>query len=169
LQNDLTTQENKSPDQKTVYLYFDGLCEPKNPGGVATYGVAVWKGSEMIFEESGLARAKPWSNDASNNVAEYSAILRGLEWLLDHGYSNSKVVVRGDSRIVINQLNGTFKIKAPRLLELYHDAKALLTKFQNLKIEWVDRSRNSEADLLSRIAYKKYRREHQAFNPPGSC
>ncbi len=114
----------------------------------------------MIFEEGGLARAKPWSSEASNNVAEYSAILRGLEWLLDNGHSNSKIIVRGDSRIVINQLNGTFKIKAPRLLELYHDAKATLSKFQNLKIEWVERSRNSEADLLSRIAYKKYMREH---------
>jgi ribonuclease HI len=122
--------------------------------------LTVWKGTELIFEEGGLARAKPWSSEASNNVAEYSAIIRGLEWLIENGYADSEMVVRGDSRIVINQLNGVFKIKAPRLLELYHDAKILLSKFQNLKLEWIDRSKNSDADLLSRIAYRKYKKEY---------
>src|SRR5579862_232807 len=147
-------------EKEKIFLYFDGLCEPKNPGGIATYGVSVWKDSELIFEEGGLARAKPWTLEASNNVAEYSAIIRGLEWLLANGYEKANVIARGDSRIVVNQLNGAFKIKAPRLLELYHDAKKLLNRFRNLKIEWVARSRNSEADLLSRIAYRKYRRGH---------
>lgn len=158
-------QQDRSNESETIFLNFDGLCEPKNPGGIATYGVAVWRGSELIFEESGLARAEPWSEDASNNVAEYSGLIRGLEWLIQNGFAKSKIVVRGDSKIVVNQLNGTFKIKAPRLVELYHDAKGFLSKFQNLKIEWVDRSRNKEADLLSRIAYRKYLREHRRPNP----
>jgi ribonuclease HI len=136
------------------------LCEPRNPGGIATYGLTVWKGSRLIFEDSGLAMAEPWSMEASNNVAEYSALIRGLEWLIENGYADSNVVVRGDSRIVVNQLNGTFKIKAPRLLKLFHDAKILLSKFRNLRIEWVDRSKNADADLLSRIAYRKYKREY---------
>jgi ribonuclease HI len=152
----------KTEPSEKIFLNFDGLCEPKNPGGVATYGVVVREGNKIIFEEHGLARAKPWSEEASNNVAEYSALLRGLEWLLQSGLVSRAIVVRGDSRIVINQLNGTFKIKAPRLLELYHDAKALLSNFRDLKVEWVDRSENSEADLQSRIAYRNFRREHPA-------
>jgi ribonuclease HI len=145
-----------------IFLNFDGLCEPRNPRGIATYGVAVKKGQKIIFEESGLARAIPWSDDASNNVAEYSALIRGLEWLIDNGYADREIIVRGDSRIVINQVNGSYKVKAHRLAELYHHAKWLMGHFSRLRIEWIDRSKNSEADLLSRIAYHRFKRLYPA-------
>ena len=139
--------------------YFDGLCEPVNPGGVATYGVLIKKAGGTVFEDSGLALAKPWTLEASNNVAEYSAAIRALEWLNEHDLQDSPVVLRGDSRLIINQLKGTFKVKAARILDLNKRAAALLSKFTNLKLEWVDRSKNSEADRLSRVAYGKYRLE----------
>lgn len=69
-------------------------------------------------------------------------------------------MIRGDSRLVINQLNGSFKIKAPRLVELYHKAKELVSEFKNMKIEWVNRTLNSEADILSRLAYSRYSKSH---------
>ncbi|MGI0080463.1 MAG: ribonuclease HI [Nitrososphaerales archaeon] len=141
-------------------LNFDGLCEPKNPGGIATYGVVIRQDGKKVFEEHGLADAEPWSNDASNNVAEYSGLIRGLVWLKSMGHLDSRIVIRGDSRLVINQLNGAFKIKAPRLVELYRRAKELASEFKKIKIEWVDRSLNKEADLLSRIAYARYTRNH---------
>jgi ribonuclease HI len=153
------TREKQASENEEIVLNFDGLCEPKNPGGIATYGVVARRGNETIFEDSGLAKAKPWTLEASNNVAEYSALIRGLGWLLQSGFAGSRVVVRGDSKIVINQLNGIFKIKAPRLLELYREAKSLVSKFRKIRIEWVDRSKNSEADLLSRIAYHRLKRQ----------
>jgi ribonuclease HI len=144
---------------------FDGLCEPVNPGGVATYGVVIKKAGGTVFEDSGLAFAKPWTQEASNNVAEYSAAIRALEWLSEHDFQNSAVVLRGDSRLIINQLKGTFKVKAARILDLNRRAAKLLAGFTNLKLEWVDRSKNSEADRLSRLAYRKYRLESSKRKP----
>lgn len=142
-----------------IILYFDGLCEPKNPGGVATYGIIISRDGEKILAEGGLAEATPYTDEASNNVAEYSALIRGLSWLLERGLNNEKVVIRGDSRLVLNQLNGKFKVKALRLVELYHKSNELLSKFDNIELQWIDRSKNAEADLFSRIAYSKFLRE----------
>lgn len=144
-----------------MYAYFDGLCEPKNPGGVATYGLVIQKNGATIFEDCGLAEAEPWSDEASNNVAEYSAVIRALEWLDENKHYDSAVVIRGDSELIISQLNGKYKVKSLRIVELHHKAKKLLSKFKNLRVEWVDRSLNEEADRLSRIAYKRYIRSHE--------
>ncbi len=141
---------------KVIEVHFDGLCEPRNPGGVATYGVVIKMDGKKIFEECGLAEAKPWTNEASNNVAEYSALIRGLEWLKEHDLQRHKIVLLGDSKLVVNQLNGKFKVKAPRLVELYKRAMDLIATFKDIEVKWIDRSLNSDADLLSRIAYRKY-------------
>jgi ribonuclease HI len=163
--------ENETPTQTTLdspriyVVYFDGLCEPKNPGGVATYGLLVRNGGKTLFEDSGLAFAKPWTAEASNNVAEYSAAIHALEWLKKNGLQHSPIVVKGDSRLIINQLKGKFKVKAPRILDLHRRASKLLSDFSNLRLEWVDRSKNSEADRLSRLAYRKYRIETKRKAP----
>jgi|SRR5579872_1170196 len=146
------------PNQ-TYHANFDGLCEPVNPGGIATYGVIIRKGSEPVFQESGLAFAKPWTKEASNNVAEYSAAIKVLQWFKENGLQEAHIIIRGDSRLIINQLRGEFKVKAPRIVGLYRQASKLLSEFTDIKLEWVDRSRNSEADLLSRMAYRKFRNE----------
>jgi ribonuclease HI len=153
-----TSQTTLDSSEATI-AYFDGLCEPINPKGVATYGVVVKKQDKTLFADSGLAFAKPWSQEASNNVAEYSAAIHALEWLKKNGLQDSPVVLRGDSRLIINQLRGRFKVKAPRIKGLHERAAKLLSEFHNLRLEWVDRSKNSEADRLSRLAYRKYRME----------
>lgn len=148
----------KTDQSEEIIVHFDGLCEPKNPGGVATYGVVISRNSKKIHEEYGLAFVEPWTKEASNNVAEYSGFIRALEWLETHGYQDCSITVRGDSKLIINQLNGLFKVKAVRIVELYHRAMELISHFKNIKLEWVDRSLNKEADLMSRIAYSKYSR-----------
>lgn len=154
------THESKADDKDTIYLNFDGLCEPVNPRGIATYGVVVRKGKVHLLEDCGLAFAKPWSDEASNNVAEYSALIKGLEWLKAHGFFDSQIIVRGDSSLVINQINGRFKVKAKRILEFHRRARDLIQQFRNMRFEWVDRSQNKEADSLTREAYRKTKREH---------
>jgi ribonuclease HI len=145
--------------QETYYANFDGLCEPLNPGGVATYGIVIRKGEDVVFEDSGLAFAKPWTKEATNNVAEYSAAIRALEWLTKNKLQDSPIVLRGDSRLIVNQLRGEFKVKAPGLKELHLRALKLLREFRKIKLEWIDRSRNAEADRLSRLAYRKFKAE----------
>ena len=155
----MVSEQKRLLEEDPVIVNFDGLCEPKNPGGVATYGLTIKKEGKTIHQESGLAEADPWSTDASNNVAEYSGIIKGLEWLLKHKLNHSPVIIRGDSRLVIHQLRGTFKVKAPRIVGLYKKSFDLATKFSNIHFEWIERSLNTEADLLSRIAYAKYLKE----------
>lgn len=152
----MSQDESKGKAGLPLYVYFDGLCEPRNPGGVATYGIVIQQGNETIHEESGLADAKPYSQDASNNVAEYSAIIRALEYLDKNSLTGSEIVLRGDSRLIINQLTGVYKVKSLRIIDLHHTAKKLIQKFKNLRMEWVNRELNQEADELSRIAYKRY-------------
>jgi ribonuclease HI len=153
----MSNQVNDSRDGRYT-VYFDGLCEPKNPGGIATYGLVVKRNDETIHQDAGLAYAKPWTNEASNNVAEYSAIIHGLEWLKKNNLQEASIILRGDSRLIINQLNKTFKVKAKRILELNAKASKLLLEFKNLRLEWVDRSQNKEADLLSRVAYYRFKK-----------
>jgi ribonuclease HI len=157
----LSTVPRSIDESQTLFVYFDGLCEPKNPGGVATYGVIIQRNGETVFEDCGLAEAEPWSDDASNNVAEYSAVIHALEWLDKNKQNDSNIVIHGDSNLIVSQLNGKYKVKSLRIVELHHKAKKLLSRFSNLTIEWVDRSLNQEADRLSRIAYKRYIRTHK--------
>ena len=86
-------------------MYFDGLCLPKNPGGVATYGFLVKRGTKTIHEEGGLAAA-PYTPVATNNVAEYTGVLKALEWALANGMSSETITVRGDSELVVRQIKG---------------------------------------------------------------
>jgi ribonuclease HI len=56
---------------------------------------------------------------------------------------------------MINQIRGEFKIKAPKIIPLYRKAMSLISKFNNLEVEWVPREQNKEADRLSSYAYTK--------------
>jgi ribonuclease HI len=157
--------QHKDNKNSQYIVYFDGLCEPKNPGGVATYGLVVKRDGETIHQDGGVAYAKPWTNEASNNVAEYSAVIRGLEWLKKNNLEEAPIILRGDSRLIINQLNKTFKVKAKRILELHAKASQLLSEFKQLRLEWVDRSKNKEADTLSRVAYHRFRKSAKVDYP----
>jgi len=141
-----------------VILYFDGLCEPVNPGGVATYGFAIYKDDQVVTTDRGLA-AEPWSPEASNNVAEYTALMKGLEWLIENGFTKN-VEVRGDSRLVIKQMRGEYKVKAKRIRPLYERARSMASAFHDLSFNWIPRSRNLHADSLSKLAYNEYRSQN---------
>jgi ribonuclease HI len=137
-----------------ITLYFDGLCEPKNPSGVATYGVVVYCDDEKLIEKYGLA-CKPWSWEASSNFAEYKGLVEGLKILQKKGLIKG-VVIKGDSQLVIKQMKGEYKVKAKRLFTLYNDAKRIASYFKDLNFQWIPRELNKEADLLSRKAYYDY-------------
>lgn len=138
-----------------IDAYFDGLCEPKNPGGVATFGFVVFRDGKPLHEGHGLA-ATPYSDGATNNVAEYTGVLRALEWLLAEGLAKEKILVRGDSDLIIKQIKGEYKVKSPLLAPLYSQVKALLPRFPALSFEWVPREKNREADRLTNLAYAEY-------------
>lgn len=145
-----------------VTVYYDGLCEPYNPRGVATYGFVVFRNGEKIGEGKGLAAAKPWTDEASNNVAEYSAMINAFKWLLEHGYEGAEVLVKGDSQLSIRQMQGLYNVRAPRIIPLYREAKRLASRFSKVKFQWIPRDENREADMLSQLALRDYWRQYKA-------
>ena len=84
---------------------------------------------------------------ATNNVAEYSALIAGLELALDKGVTEIDVFM--DSELVISQLKGEWKIKNDRLRILAVRARALLNRFETHTLEHVRRELNSDADKLA--------------------
>ncbi len=121
-------------------MRFDGCCQP-NPGDIGI-GVVVFDGGDnKIFEISEKA------GFGTNNQAEYKAIIRGLEELL-RSYSG-KVHIQGDSKLVINQLRGEWKVKKRELKSLFERVKDLEAEFEKVNYEWIRRNDNKEADMLS--------------------
>jgi len=84
---------------------------------------------------------------ATNNVAEYTAAIRGLERARELGAT--RVLLRSDSRLLIEQLAGRWKVKNPTLQRLHQEARSLIREFEQVRFEHVRRERNVEADALA--------------------
>jgi ribonuclease HI len=140
-----------------IVVHFDGLCEPRNPGGVATYGFVVYVNGSRVHQGFGVVGE---GEGMSNNVAEFSGLIAALDWLLENGHANEKIVVRGDSQLVINLMNGVWTARGGMYYPHYLKARELASKFSHITFEWVPRSKNEEADSLSRKAYEEYCRSH---------
>src|SRR5579862_7274487 len=136
-----------------IEAYFDGLCEP-NPGGVATYGFLIKRDGKKIDEGHGLA-GTPKTPRATNNVAEYTGLIKALEWLVTHKIKDP-VIVRGDSDLIIRQVKGEYKVKSGLLAPLHAQVKALEEKLPELTFEWIRREQNADADRLTNLAYAEY-------------
>lgn len=131
-------------------VFCDGSCEP-NPGGTAAFGWVVYDGEKKIRELCSVACT---GEGATNNVAEYSAVISAPSWLLANGYANRRVVVHSDSELLVCQLAGRYRVKAPNLIPLHRQALKLAALFKEVAFRWVPRERNAEADALSKRAYQ---------------
>lgn len=83
---------------------------------------------------------------ATNNVAEYRALLAGLESAIDHGVDELEVV--SDSELLVNQMRGEWKVKNDVLRELWREASRLATRFDRITYRAVRREHNELADRL---------------------
>ncbi len=133
---------------------FDGLCQPVNPGGIACYAFLIKRQGAILHSEYGLA-AEPFTKDSTNNVAEYTALVKSLEWLSENIGTKEQVRIISDSRLVVSQLGGEYKVKSKRLVPLYTKASSLRDTFSDIEIIWVPREENAEADGLTNKAYKE--------------
>lgn len=132
-----------------IEVWYDGACEPKNPGGYAAYGVIIKRGAAVLLEESKLVGVGP---KMSNNVAEYSGVLRALEWMSEHGMEKEKILVRGDNKMSVMQLAGLWKIATPTGLYVPYclAARKLAARFRKIRFEWIPRELNGVADEISK-------------------
>jgi ribonuclease HI len=136
-------------------LHVDGASRG-NPGEAA-WGVHVARpGGETVAELCGCL------GTATNNVAEYEALVHGLRWALEHGAR--EVEVLSDSELMVRQMAGRYRVKNPGLLPLFREAAGLMARFERSSIRHVRREENREADALANRALdeRARRRSDQA-------
>ena len=137
----------------TLTLYFDGLCEPHNPGGIACWGWLLLDESGQVIEEGNGEEVR--GRGATNNVAEWAALERGLRAAVVR--RPDRLEVLGDSQLAINQLTGRWQTGAAHLRPYRSRCLALLDGCE-WAARWIPREGNTAADALSRVAYTAARR-----------
>lgn len=120
------------------------------------YGWRILHGKQVIAQGHGTFA---WGCNANSNIAEYLALVEGLEALRDMGATEERVVVCGDAKSVINQMEGLAGVSSPAVRPLYERARRLSGSFPNLCWEWLPRRHNRAADALSRHALKRLRHD----------
>ncbi|KAL3501232.1 hypothetical protein ACH5RR_035681 [Cinchona calisaya] len=128
---------------RSCTLEFDGASKG-NPGQAGA-GVVL-----RADDGSLICRLREGLGIATCNAAEYRAIILGLKYALDKGFTN--VRVRGDSKLVCMQIQGLWKVKNQNISILYEEAKRLKDKFTSFQIIHVLRDSNSEADEQANLA-----------------
>ena len=111
-----------------------------NPGPAAI-GVVIRDPDGLILDEHGER-----IGDATNNVAEYTALIRGIQRAAELGATELDLV--GDSELVVRQVEGKYKVKKPGLKPLHAEVKQALSAFEQWSIRHVRREQNAEADRL---------------------
>jgi ribonuclease HI len=129
-------------------LEFDGGSRG-NPGPA---GIGVVVRSE---DRTPLITLGRFIGRATNNVAEYRALIAAMEQARTLGAR--RIVIRGDSELVIRQMLGQYRVKNPDLKLLYDDAQSLIHEFEDAKIEHNLRHKNELADKLANLAMDRKR------------
>jgi ribonuclease HI len=128
---------------RSLVVHVDGGARG-NPGPAAI-GVVVSAAEGTVLDEV----AEP-IGVATNNVAEYRAVLRGLERAASLGAREVEII--NDSELVARQLTGAYKVKHPAMKPLYQEAMAALQGFDRWRIRSVPRAENARADALVNAA-----------------
>ncbi|MDF1480210.1 reverse transcriptase-like protein [Leifsonia sp. H3M29-4] len=116
-----------------------------NPGHSGSGAVVMDMASGEILAEIGL-----YGGIASNNVAEYKAMIAGVRRALEID-PDADLLIRMDSKLVVEQMSGRWRIKHPDMAELAAEARDLLTGTP-VRFEWIPRLENSRADKLANLA-----------------
>jgi ribonuclease HI len=122
-----------------LVVHVDGGARG-NPGPAAAAAVLSTPDGERLDDAAQLL------GRTTNNVAEYRALLLGLERAREHGATEVDVV--NDSELVAHQVNGRYRVKHPDLVPLHREALAALSGFERWSLRPVPRRENAEADAL---------------------
>jgi len=125
--------------------WFDGAADP-NPGR-AGFGAVLARPDGSVLELFAPI------GHATNNVAEYKGLIAVLEAAIVEGAQ--RLAVMGDSKLVVEQVNGRWAVKSETLAPLCRAAKALMARLPGTCLTWIPREENGHADLLSKRALGK--------------
>jgi formyltetrahydrofolate-dependent phosphoribosylglycinamide formyltransferase len=128
------------PEQiEQIIAYTDGACRG-NPGPAAAgFILAEAGGTQLLAKASFLGRT-------TNNVAEYTAVVKALEAAKQIGAQ--QITLFSDSELLVKQINGQYKVKSEQIRPLFRQTVELLEKFQNWKVQHITRDKNQQADTL---------------------
>lgn len=156
---------------KSLTLYVDGGCEPKNPGGVATSGWAIFDSeNQTLLVEQGTV-VQDGGPKATNNYGEYTALILALNWLESQKWQG-ELNILADSKLLVEQVLGRWQVKALHLQPLRAKIWASLETLglviidsynplppegkKACRLTWISRELNEYANNLCRAAYKLY-------------
>lgn len=129
-----------------LIVYTDGASRG-NPGH-ASYGFTVSDANRKLLYEEGK-----YIGITTNNVAEYTGVLEALKYIKEkYGKKSLEVELYADSKLVIEQLSGRFKMKSPHLKPIFEKIKILAMELGGVLHTHVPRTHNSEADRLANFA-----------------
>ncbi len=128
--------------------------------GVMCYGWLIYRDGILVGRgHGGFIRRM----ETSSNIAEYIALIEGLEALADMGVRGEAIEILGDARSVIDQMVGRAQVNSPATRPLYQRALRLARGFPRLAWTWMPRKQNKAADLLTRRAIRQIRANPAAY------
>ena len=157
-----TREPSDHTDSHPIIIHCDGLCEPINPSGFGCWGWVAFHNGHPIARDHGCLGH---GHGITNNRCEYATVIYALQWL--YGYRERiharglHIILRTDSKLVVEQLNGRWSCNAPALQPFYNDARRLML-LTRATIVWIPREENTDADSLCRVAFLETRQAHAA-------
>jgi ribonuclease HI len=149
-------------------LKFDGLfreevsSQIKNTrSGFISYGWLIYKDDQLVAHGFGVVAL---DKHAASNIAEYIALIEGLEALADFGVGGEAVEVQGDAKCVIDQMCGAASISSVPTRKLNKRASLLAGQFDDLNWQWIPRRFNRDADHLTKHAMRRIYNARQTFS-----
>ena len=131
---------------KEVLLTFDGGALKKAGEGFGkgygSYNIRINGENEPIFSKL----KETYGYELSNNQAEYMSLIKGIKKVIKLYGEDIKLQIKGDSQLVINHINGNYKVKSPNMIPLYRETMALLSSLTEYDVEFWRRI-NSEREF----------------------
>ncbi|NMB57903.1 MAG: ribonuclease HI family protein [Chloroflexi bacterium] len=152
----------------TYILQFDGLfqrlpLEEKGYCGIMCYGWLILNdGREVRTGHGGYAHWKL----ATSNGAEYLALISGLQSLVDMGLCAENLIIQGDSKTTIEQMQKQALTHSPRLQQFHRQARRLCRQFNSIEWQWMPRQQNHPADRLTKQALQQIRAHQPVYFSP---
>lgn len=108
-------------------------------------------GGAIVFDDEAgvvIAQIGVYVGHATNNVAEYNGMLAGVRYAIEHTSDDVELVVKMDSKLVVEQMSGRWKIKHPDMAVLAAEARAVIGS-RRVNFQWVPRRDNARADAMA--------------------
>ena len=136
---------NKMISNNEISLYIDGAADLHSK--TAGIGGVIIKDGEEVFSFS------EYLHDATNNEAEYAALVKGLKYLIQLKLLNANIY--SDSELVVKQIKGEYRVKHPRMQELYKEAMDQFQYMDTWTLNHILRDKNDMADRLAKAGRLK--------------